>query len=760
MAEGSKRMASKRSSGWALATAREGAREALAKTLLGVALVTPATAGAAWTAAQATARPAQSAVSPAVAPVDPALKKSADDLWHFVAVARYELAAAELDKLASAEPLAVLRAFEAVASDRRQDLDAWVARWRQMTPFKSQAERLARLLDDGRQALREDQAFIEENIKRLIVNERAYQLAVQRLRLSGELAVPLMVRYLQSVDQLPYHGAIRRALTDMGKHALAPLLAATEMKDASALTVIALTLGDLGYDVAVPYLLRLASSPDVGASVRTAASTALGKFNVTTAAPADAFYQLGERLYYEQSLLNASLSQAPVAYVWRWSDDRGLTKVDVPPQIFNELMAMRAAEYALSLDQGKAEALSLWLAANYQREIQLEPGQTDDTRMPGQPDAHFYGVASGVRYVNEVLMRALRDGNSALALRAVSSLQEIAGASTVTDTVGSAALAAALGYPDRRVRFEAAYTVGSAMPAGAFPSSERVVPVLAEMINQTGKAGVLVLARSDAEVNRLTDELTRQGYNAVGATSVESAVNKSAMIPSVDAVVVSEDVGFATIDALLATSAASPRVALAPKVIITVTTQSPYAQRAAVDKLVNLTQSTGGAELQAAIDAARLRGGANPLDAETATESSLRALALLERLAVAKLPALSIDAAKVPLLMAMDDEREQVVERAARVLAISMGRDGQAAIFRKATAANTSESLRVSLLGSLAVSAKTFGNLLASDAIEGLEALVAGDESLAVRSAAAEARGALNLPPEQAKDLVLSQSRR
>lgn len=756
MAGSSKRNASKVESMWELTSTLAVAPKVLSRAVLGVVMAMP------LGALPVTAWGQASGGSAAVGAVDPALRKSADDFWHYVAVARFELATAELAKLTggAADPLAVLRAFDAVAAERRQDLDTWVARWQGMEPIKGPAESLAATLNEGRLALRADQGFIEENIKRLVVNERAYQLAVERLRQSGELAVPLMVRYLQSTDQAQFHGALRRALTDMGKHALSPLLAATEMKDQVTLTTIATILGELGYEPAVPYLLKLASSPEVGSSVRTAAASALGRLGASNMAPSDAFLQLGERFYYDTSMLTAALSQAPVAYVWMWSEDRGLTKVDVPPEIFNELMAMRSAEYALSLDQGKGEALSLWLAANYKREVELPEGKTDDTRLPGQPDAHYYGVASGVRYVNDVLTRALRDGNSQVALKAVVSLQQIAGASTVKDGEGNTALSAALGYPDRRVRFEAAYAAASAMPAGAFASSERVVPVLSEMIGQTGKAGVVVIATTDGEVNRMTDELGRQGYLAVGATTPESALNKSAMIPSVDAVVVSEDVGLGVIDTLLAMSVSSPRLGLAPKVIITKTTQSPYANRAAVDKLVNITQATDAAGLQEAIDAARVRGGSNPLDAEAATEGSLRSLALLERLAIANLPALSLEPARLPLLAALGDERDEVVERAARVLAIAGGKDGQTAILRRATAANIPEALQVALLGSLTRSAKTFGNLLPTESIEALEAVVVGAESLAVRSAAAEARGALNLPPEEAKALVLKQSRR
>ena len=75
-----------------------------------------------------------------------------------------------------------------------------------------------------------------------------------------------------------------------------------------------------------------------------------------------------------------------VSYMWYWTEDKGLTKIDVPNPIFSDLMAMRSAEYALTLGTSQ-EAQALWLVANYKREVDLPEGQKDATRADNQPSA-------------------------------------------------------------------------------------------------------------------------------------------------------------------------------------------------------------------------------------------------------------------------------------------------------------------------------------------------------------------------------------
>ncbi len=57
------------------------------------------------------------------------------------------------------------------------------------------------------------------------------------------------------------------------------------------------------------------------------------------------------------------------------------------------------------------------------------------------------------------------------------------------------------------------------------------------------------------------------------------------------------------------------------------------------------------------------------------------------------------------------------------------------------------------------MNAKFFGNQLEEPGVKMLSGTVESAANLDVRSAAAEARGALNLPADQAKSLVIGQSK-
>ena len=71
----------------------------------------------------------------------------------------------------------------------------------------------------------------------------------------------------------------------------------------------------------------------------------------------------------------------------------------------------------------------------------------------------------------------------------------------------------------------------------------------------------------------------------------------------------------------------------------------------------------------------------------------------------------------------------------------------------------TPMDVRVSLYQSVAESAKHIGNRLEAGQIAGLEKVVSDSKDAAVRAAAAEARGALDLPADAARTLILKQSR-
>ena len=393
------------------------------------------------------AAPGDAAAPPAAAPATPPapsvvnlpenepLKDSVENFWHYAKIARYDVATAEGQRILSqnAEPTTLLAIFEAVADLHHDNLDVWMLRWQGVDQMKDITTQLGAVLNRGRDARRADPKYIEDNIKLLSQNERGYDLAIDRLRDSGELAVPVMIDDLRDPAKKDYHPAIRRGLRDLGLSAVNPLLAATEMRDQQTLMTVVDVLGDLGYDVAVPYLSRLLQSTDTQGDVKMATNDALKRLRIAdpgTLVPATLFYQLSEKFYYDNSAVRAEKKQA-IGRIFFWNEDKGLTFLVVPQPIFHDVMSRRAAEYSLKLTQGSGpiadDALSLWLSANFMDEAELPTGQKDTTLSADSPSAHYWGTLSGTKYLNNALSRAYRDRNAQVAIRVIQSLQDVGG---------------------------------------------------------------------------------------------------------------------------------------------------------------------------------------------------------------------------------------------------------------------------------------------------------------------------------------------
>jgi HEAT repeat protein len=718
-------------------------------------------------AAGATTAPAATATPPAEEAFN--LKSAVERFWHYGKVGRYDVANAEGSRILSSgtDPNQVLVAFEQNASEKKDNLDQILLRFQNVAELRDTATKITALLEQGRQSRRADPKFITTNIERLAAGERAYTNAIGRLRQSGELSLPFMIDYLRDPSKQQYHVAIRRALRDMGKYALAPLCAATEMKDYDTLVTIVTALGDLGYDAAAPYLARLANA-EVPTSVRAAATESLLRLGTARAAgagavrgpsAADLFNELAEKQFYGKSSITAD-NRFPIAYIWYWGDN-GLTKKDVPPAIFNDLMTMRATEYALKLGGGQGDALSLWLAANYRREVDLPEGATDVTRAENQPDAHYYGVVTGSQYLDNALARALRDRNSPVAMKVIKSLHEIAGQSNLFKAVNSRPLIDAMQYPDRLVRFEAAFALAAALPQTQFQGQDLVVPLLAEAMAQTGQPSVLLVMQSQNDVNALVDAMKagEQGFMVVGATNADQAIATAVTLPAVDVIVVSEDFGPQEVDRFLGMVRQNARLQGAARLVITKTGASRYEEFKSSDPLLSTTQARDAENLKNAITEARKKGGALPLDPAIATDYATRAGELLLKVAISRGQVFDLMAAKPTLLQSLVDKRPNIVMLGGQVTAMLNDRDAQGALLATASDEKTADDVKISLYKSLAVSAKFWGNLLDANQVQTLQKVVDTATNLQVRSAAAEAHGALNLPADQAKKLIVEQSK-
>lgn len=151
---------------------------------------------------------------------------------------------------------------------------------------------------------------------------------------------------------------------------------------------------------------------------------------------------------------------------------------------------------------------------------------------------------------------------------------------------------------------------------------------------------------------------------------------------------------------------------------------------------------------------------AEGMDETLAERYSVRAMQTLEQLAVSGNEAVDLSVALDGLIEMTRSESETMRISAGRVLAYLSSPQAQRAIVEMAMEESNSMEVRTAAFASLAESAKRNGNLLLSEQIESIYQLVQSRQADAVlREAAAGAFGALNLPSQRVKDLILEQAR-
>ena len=145
---------------------------------------------------------------------------------------------------------------------------------------------------------------------------------------------------------------------------------------------------------------------------------------------------------------------------------------------------------------------------------------------------------------------------------------------------------------------------------------------------------------------------------------------------------------------------------------------------------------------------------------ETADLYAARALTALHNLALRGNKVLDPAMAAPALVDATRDSRRNILTGSLAALALLDGPDAQRAIAAVALADSNDPELTILSFGALAASAKAGGNLLLDETVEAIYKLVQSDQTPpAIRSAAATAYGALNLPSDKARKLLLDQAK-
>jgi hypothetical protein len=160
------------------------------------------------------------------------------------------------------------------------------------------------------------------------------------------------------------------------------------------------------------------------------------------------------------------------------------------------------------------------------------------------------------------------------------------------------------------------------------------------------------------------------------------------------------------------------------------------------------------------LSAALMKEGADEIGEELADSYSLRAIEVMLQLAIRRNEVVDLSRGLEAVIAATKDSRGEMQILAGEVLARLESPDAQRAIAAMALLESNSQEIRILAFESLMISAKQNANLLNEDQIDAIYSLVSSDGTEpAIRSVAAGAYGALNLPSRRVKDLILDQSK-
>ncbi|MHC4282147.1 MAG: HEAT repeat domain-containing protein, partial [Planctomycetota bacterium] len=342
------------------------------------------------------------------------------------------------------------------------------------------------LIEQGKFIRRSDPKIIIEEVKRLNTTERGWRTAVKRLRNAGEYSIPFMLDAIVDASRKDEWKDIKRALPEIGRDGIRPLVAALQSDDTALKADILKALGGIGYPQSLGYLkyvMEQDASAELRSLARSLAAQSIRKIDpeALNVPAAPLFYRLAESYYYHAESLQ-SAEDANFANIWFWDIvGKRLLREKVDRSYFNELMAMRASEWSLKADPSFGWAIGLWQAAYFK----AESAGVDMPNYfgPGHADAMTYATTAGPEYLHQALGRAIKDRNAYVALGTIEALATTAGEKSLLFRIGSAQpLVFALSFNDKAVKYSAAIAIAAAGPVARFAESKLVVANLAQAL--------------------------------------------------------------------------------------------------------------------------------------------------------------------------------------------------------------------------------------------------------------------------------------
>ncbi len=677
------------------------------------------------------------------------------DFIHYSLVAKPDLAAANgqalLDLgLTNAEMVQLLEEQGKEGVSRFEEAVAWAQRVPELEAIVAE---VSLRMEHGRLDLARDPNRIREAIAMLDGTQRQRMLAVDRLVEAGEFAVPHVLRErLEGRNERVNHQC-RAVLIAIGRQAVVPLCVALFNVDETHQSLLCDILGEIGYQHAAPHLRELSLSPDVSSPTRDAAMRAFRKVGGIDVDLSTQYANLGRQYFDEVSYL-VSFPLEDANNFWTYDAFNGLESTPVPTAIYGEVMAMRHATKALKLDNANGVALSLYVASNLKRENDLAPEMSDPVYGEMNYSPSFYATVFGTRTCLNVLGMAIDRLDTPLVRDAIAALAQTTGGSNLFATgSGRQPLLEALNYPDRRVQYEAALTLGRALPQNRFVGDTQVVPVLASAVRTSGRQFALIVAQNDEDRRNIAGNLQTAGFDVVGSeASVASLQNAIAEATGIDLVVVQQSTSEAGSQAVKDLRSIGKTMA-APILVAAPSDGRDELQREFFGnpRVLVVPVGQGGDAMKASLDELFDSAVGGRMDEAQSEIYAIESLDTLSKIAINRSATYRVADAEPALLAALAERAGGLRLLVADILSMIDSQRSQRALFDAALDAQGTE--RIDLLDDVAASVRRFGNLSEQRHVDGLVELIktaSGD----VAEAAAKVHGSLNVQSSDAVQLI------
>ncbi len=693
-----------------------------------------------------------------VVPVE--LQQDFRQMAHYYRIARPDLAAGFAQRIlrSNPDPIVLLRLVE--HRDMGYSLLVQMATSQNQDLAEAAAE-LRTLADQAIEAQRKSGDRIVAALSRLTINDRAFQLALSELRYSGEYVAPHALAMLQDANP-EQAAAIRRALLAIGRPVVWPLVVALQTEDTALKIEIIDLLGGLGYQVALPGL-KATLEQENPAAVKQAAERAIRRIDasVLDRSARSLYMNLAQGLYYNR--VSAPVEQnRPTTDVWGWlpGQNGGLSYRPVPNPAVNEVMASREAERGLTIAPDAPELVSFWLTIQAKMDAELRSAGVEPVNPwapADMPTMEFYLRAAGQQYVLDVLDRALRDNDVDVARRVLVALEHVAN----QQYLGAGAsgegspLIRALGYPDRLVRFDAAFAIVAVQPRDTFFGHERVVPVLAEAVNMETGPSVLIIENEAENLNRLKGAFRQADWNVAEANTGDTGISTAQRMSRIDIIVISPSIQNSSYADTIRAFRRSFTTAMIPIIVLSKEAEAvPFSE--IEENFRYVAQVPANAEVDAIVGQAnnlRAEAGAMALNAQLSQAISLRAAQALDYIATAR-TVLDARPARDALMTAAAGRNPQLAIAAISALSQMPDAEIQQHLAAIGLNAQAPQAVRVAALNGVADTARHIGNNLDAETVAAFQSRVAQESDTEIRDAIGTVLGALDLEAELASQLI------